>query len=122
LIFTPQGQNDCIACHQVDYQREHAGSGFPTTCLDCHTQNDWQGSFPDHDAQFFPIYSGKHNGKWSDSCQTCHTVPGNQQVFSCFDGCHEHDRTSMDDKHKDEAGYVYESNACLSCHPNGSTD
>jgi len=122
LIFVPQGQNDCIACHQIDYQQEHAGSGFPTTCLDCHTQNNWDATFLDHDAQFFPIYSGKHQGQWGGSCQTCHTVPGNQQVFSCLDGCHEHDRTSMDDKHKNEPGYVYESNTCLSCHPNGSKD
>jgi hypothetical protein len=28
----------------------------------------------------------------------------------------------MDDKHKEENGYVYESNACYSCHPNGRSE
>jgi hypothetical protein len=122
LIFAPQGPNDCVACHQADYQREHAGSGFPTNCLNCHTQNDWQGAFVDHDAQFFPIYSGKHQGKWNDSCQTCHIDPGNQQTFSCFNGCHKHDQIPMDDKHQNVPGYAYDSTLCYSCHPDGRKD
>jgi hypothetical protein len=28
-------------------------------------------------------------------------------------------KTDMDDEHEDVGGYVYESNACFSCHPDG---
>ncbi len=119
--FTPVDQNDCIACHQSDYERQHAGTGFPTNCLTCHTVDSWgDGTFADHDAQFFPIFSGAHRGRWTD-CQTCHATAGNFQVFTCFN-CHEHDRSGMDDKHREEGGYVYESNACYSCHPDGRAE
>jgi len=114
--FGAAGDQDCVSCHTDDYQREHAGSGFPTTCLACHTVETWQGAdFTDHDARFFPIYSGAHRGKW-DGCQDCHTQPSNFQVFSCF-ACHR--QPEMDDKHKDENGYRYDSSACYQCHPNG---
>src|SRR5690606_15999160 len=106
--------NDCYACHADDYQQAHAG--FPTTCLDCHEPNTWDGAQFEHD-QYFPIYSGKHEGEWS-SCQTCHIQPGNFSVFSCIT-CHEHNREDMDDAHEDVGGYVYDSQACFSCHPDG---
>ncbi len=119
LIFPPGNPEDCIACHLADYQKEHATTGFPTTCLSCHTQEEWgNATFQDHDAQFFPIFSGKHRNKWNNDCTTCHAVAGNFASFTCLN-CHEHNKTKMDDKHKDEAGYVYESTACLSCHPDG---
>jgi hypothetical protein len=114
--FTPSGDQDCVGCHADDYQAEHAGSGFPTTCLTCHTIDSWEGaSFTDHDAQFFPIYSGAHRGRW-DTCQECHTQPDNFQVFSCL-SCHE--RNETDAHHREENGYQYESGACYRCHPNG---
>ena len=30
--------------------------------------------------------------------------------------CHEHNKTDMDAKHLNRPGYVYESNACYTCH------
>ena len=48
LIFTAASQNDCVACHQQDYDDEHAGSGFPTTCTNCHDDQDWDGAEFDH--------------------------------------------------------------------------
>ena len=117
LLFpTPGNPEDCVSCHLADYQREH-GSGLPTTCLDCHNPNRWDEVDFDHDAAFFPIFSGTHQGRWSE-CTDCHTTPGNYGVFSCLD-CHEHSRTLMDEKHGEEPDYVYESVACLSCHPRG---
>jgi hypothetical protein len=114
LVFEPSGQNDCFACHQAEHEGEHPG--FPTDCLQCHNVNTWAGATFEHD-QYFPIYSGKHAGEWS-SCQSCHTSPGNYEVFSCIT-CHEHNQEEMDDEHEDVGGYVYESNACLACHPDG---
>lgn len=112
---------DCYSCHQSNYNNttnpNHISAGFPTTCEDCHNTSGWQPASFDHDAQFFPIYSGKHNGKWND-CADCHTVQNNFSVFSCID-CHEHNRTDMDDKHQSVQGYAYASDACLACHPTG---
>lgn len=120
-IFNPSSQDDCVACHQSDYERQHGGTGFPTTCGSCHTNDSWAGaSFADHDARAFPIFSGTHRGRW-DGCQTCHATPNNFTAFTCFN-CHEHDRARMDDKHREEPGYVYDSRACYSCHPNGKSD
>ena len=115
--YPTNDQNDCIACHQDDYNREHAGTGFPTTCLNCHTVNNWNADNFDHDGLYFPIYSGPHKNTWAD-CATCHTVIGDFSAFTCFN-CHEHNRTRMDSKHRGVSGYTYQSQACLSCHPNG---
>jgi hypothetical protein len=112
---TPASQEECLTCHLADFQREHGG-GLPTTCLDCHNLNSWGDADFNHDEVFFPIYSGKHQGKWS-ACTDCHTAPGDYSTFSCFK-CHS--RSKMDDEHEGRSGYVYESNACLSCHPRGS--
>jgi mRNA-degrading endonuclease YafQ of YafQ-DinJ toxin-antitoxin module len=113
LIFEPSGQNDCFACHAEEHQDEHPS--FPTNCLQCHTVDTWDDADFDHDP-FFPIYSGRHEGEW-DSCQTCHNQ-GTFATFTCL-VCHEHSRDEMDDEHDDVGGYVYESNACLDCHPDG---
>jgi hypothetical protein len=107
---------DCVGCHRPLYDRtttpNHAAAGFPTTCDSCHRATDttWnQGTFNHR----FPITSGPHR----TTCATCHQG-NNFQVFTCL-VCHEHDRTRMDDKHKERAGYRYDSLACYSCHPNG---
>ncbi|MDX1419045.1 MAG: cytochrome c3 family protein [Rubricoccaceae bacterium] len=113
-LFDPAGPNDCYTCHADDHQEAHPG--FPTTCLDCHQPDTWAGATFDHDP-LFPIYSGRHEGEWA-SCQTCHVQPGNFSVFSCLT-CHEHNREEMDRRHEDVGGYVYESTACYSCHPDG---
>jgi hypothetical protein len=73
----------------------------------------------DHDDLFFPIYSGKHDGEW-DECSDCHTEPTNYSVFSCIT-CHEHNQSEMDNEHREVSGYVYDSDACYNCHPNGDS-
>lgn len=117
LLFpVPNGSSDCIACHQDEYDLQHATEAYPTQCFDCHTTSSWLGSTFDHNA-YFPINSGIHAGKWGN-CATCHTVPENFTVFTCFN-CHQHDQSKMDPAHSGENGYVYDSNACYSCHPDG---
>jgi hypothetical protein len=110
----PTGTNDCVACHQPDYQRVHGGSGFPTTCTMCHDVNSWSSNF-NHDGSFFPNTSGAHKGT---SCTTCHSTPGDFQAFTCLT-CHEHSQTAMDSKHRGRANYAYDSQACYRCHPRG---
>jgi len=112
-LFSPTSQDDCYACHADDYQAEHGGSGYPTTCLTCHDVVVWTGASFDHDAQFFPIFTGDHRNKWSD-CTDCHVNANDFSVFSCL-GCHP--KTGTDNKHSNVSGYVYDSDACYSCHP-----
>ncbi len=116
--------NTCYGCHATDYNTvtnpPHASAGFNTDCQSCHSQNAWKPATWDHDGQFFPIYSGKHKGKWN-TCSECHTVQTNFSVFSCID-CHEHRKTEMDSEHQGISGYIYASNECYSCHPRGTKD
>jgi hypothetical protein len=115
-INTP---NTCVGCHQSDYDQttdpDHAAANFPTDCAACHNENAWAPSTWDHDGMYFPIYSGKHDGEWN-TCADCHTNPNDYSVFSCL-GCHLPGQTN--DDHTGVSGYVYESGACLSCHPDG---
>lgn len=118
LLFPkPAGQNDCVTCHQTQFNSAHGGQGFPTTCASCHTVNAWTPSTFDHDAQYFPIYSGTHQGRWS-TCATCHTVASDFSAFSCIE-CHEHSQGNTDPHHTDVKGYVYSPTSCYSCHRNG---
>ena len=111
--------SDCVDCHITDYNRannpNHSAAGFPTDCEFCHRQTDtsWNQGVFDHNA--FPINSGKHAGA---QCDDCHINLSNFLIFSCLDaGCHP--RSDIDDRHKEEEGYFYDSAACYSCHPDG---
>ena len=115
--------SDCYACHQSDFNNttnpNHITAELSTDCMECHTTRpEWKpADFPVHDSQYFPIFSGKHQGEWTE-CVDCHTNTGNYAVFTCID-CHEHNRAEMDDKHSGEQDYQYNSPACLECHPRG---
>ena len=111
---------DCYACHVTDFNGagnpNHSGLGFPTDCTMCHTTAGWTPSSFEHDAQYFPIFSGEHRGRWSN-CSTCHLIPNDFGSFSCTATCHP--RSNTDQQHQSVPGYVYDSQACYSCHPNG---
>ncbi len=113
--------NTCYECHASDYNTttdpSHLAANFPTECQTCHTETAWEPSTFDHDGQYFPIYSGRHNGQWN-SCADCHTEPTNFAVFSCIT-CHEHNQTETDSHHNDVSGYAYTATSCFECHPNG---
>jgi hypothetical protein len=120
-------QFTCLTCHehaQPEMDATHQGiPGYAyqsTDCLLCHPDGR-KGEFADHDAQFFPIFSGKHQGEWKQ-CVECHNNPADRKEFTCFN-CHEHSQARMDDKHLGKVqNYVYDSNACYDCHPNGTED
>ena len=118
---------NCVSCHQNDYDNannpNHQAANFPTDCIACHTTNpNWIPATFNHDGQYFPIDSGKHQGEWND-CLDCHFNPNDYSIFNCLN-CHEHnDQNQVDNDHDHPGepefdGYVYESNACLMCHPN----
>ena len=116
--------SDCISCHQTDFDvalnPDHKALNFGTDCAACHTLDlDWMpAQFRQHDDEYFPIYSGSHNGEWSE-CVECHLNPANYSEFTCIT-CH--GKSETDDDHNGVGGYVYESGACLACHPTGSED
>jgi hypothetical protein len=119
--------NTCEACHQANYNSttnpNHSQIGFSTNCIDCHTTNPgWKpAKFTNHDAQFFPIYSGKHNGKWN-TCADCHKNASNYSDFTCTD-CHEHsNQNEVNNQHEGVGGYSFNSDACYQCHPQGSKE
>ena len=112
----------CVGCHQQDFDQttnpSHSASHFSTDCATCHNEDAWTPATFDHDGAYFPIYSGKHEGVWTD-CQECHTTPGNYGEFTCIT-CHANPET--DQQHNGMPGYSYNSTACLGCHPDGSAD
>jgi hypothetical protein len=113
----------CVSCHQTDYNNtsnpNHTAAGFPTDCVSCHTTSTWLGAQFNHDGQYFPIYSGKHRGQWN-ACSDCHQNSSSYAVFTCLT-CHEHSKSQMDSAHQGRSGYVYDSQACYSCHPRGQS-
>lgn len=116
-VFDHQGiTNGCVNCHLAEYNGttnpDHQAAGFPTSCENCHDTVRWQNGTFDHD---FPIDRGAHR---NFACADCHLNPGNYAVFSCID-CHEHRKSKMDDEHRDVNNYVWQSNACYTCHPDG---
>jgi hypothetical protein len=105
---------DCVSCHLADYNGStnpnHKTLNFSTTCTQCHTTNPgWKpAAYTQHDAQSFPIYSGRHKGQWS-SCTDCHSNPTNYALFNCI-SCHAN-------AHR---GKNYTNAQCYTCHPKGS--
>ena len=111
---------DCISCHQSDFNNardpNHVFARFPEDCTQCHDTNRWDPSSFNH-RSYFPIYSGEHRGEWN-TCADCHTQPTDFKVFSCIT-CHEHRKSEMDDEHNDVRNYIYNSQECYRCHPDG---
>lgn len=111
----------CYSCHAQDYnlsiKPNHKTSNFSQECTICHTIDPgWAPvQYKEHDASYFPIYSGKHQGIWT-SCTECHTNEEDYRTFSCT-VCHKNPET--DDFHLQIPGYQYKDNACLGCHPMG---
>ncbi len=116
--------NTCESCHLTDYNSTtnptHSTAGYSKDCEQCHNTSNWGDADFNHDANYFPIYSGEHKGEWNN-CVDCHTNPSNYLVFSCTN-CHEHNKSDMDDEHNDVRNYVYNSTNCLACHPIGRAD
>jgi len=117
-LFNPVDADDCQTCHLADYISQHDSEGYPTDCLSCHTPTAWEDADFDHDADYFPIFTGKHAPRWN-SCSICHADPDDFSDFTCF-ACHSENSTN--NKHDEEPGYTYVSSACLACHPDGTAD
>lgn len=115
----------CLTCHdhsQSVVDPAHVGMpGYAwesNSCYSCHPTG-LAGQYVDHDAQFFPIYSGKHSGRWKNDCATCHPNPQQKAIVDCLTACHKHEPIKTNEKHANRPGYSYTSEACISCHPDG---
>jgi hypothetical protein len=115
---------ECSSCHLADFNSTtnpaHQTLNFPLTCTTCHTTNPgWKpASYRQHDTQFFPIFSGRHNGKWT-SCTDCHNQTSNYAVFTCI-SCHEHSAANTNGHHTDVTDYSYTATSCYTCHRSGT--
>ena len=113
---------DCLTCHpNPGTDNTHQGmSGYSFSspaCYDCHPDGK-KGLFKDHDAEFFPIFSRRHRGKW-DSCADCHTQPQDKSFFTCTEGCHRHRLSRVNSIHKRKRNYSPDGPSCVRCHPHG---
>lgn len=115
---------DCVACHLQDYYAtrspNHLTVGFSQDCVSCHNTVAFQPArFANHDAAYFPIFSGTHKGTWA-TCSDCHVSSTNFANFSCLLGCHTHaDQTQVTNQHQGVPGFSYDSPSCYACHPDG---
>ncbi|MEI7525695.1 MAG: hypothetical protein WCJ95_15245, partial [Mariniphaga sp.] len=111
----------CVSCHLNEFNTTnnpaHAVAKFPTNCEFCHTVTVWTTTTYNHDAQYFPIYSGNHQGAWT-LCTQCHTTATNFGIFNCL-VCHP--QTTMASAHKALKTYLYNSTNCYACHPKGTS-
>lgn len=77
MVFS-EASPQCISCHTTEYQTaanpNHVLAGFSQNCVECHTTDlTWMpAKYNQHDAEYFPIYSGEHQGEWNQ-CTDCHT-------------------------------------------------
>ncbi len=111
----------CFGCHENDFNNAinppHTSLNFSHECTECHTQTSWANASFNQHSNYFPIFSGAHNGVWS-GCNTCHINNNNYSNFECIT-CHEHNKAETDIKHANINGYRYSSIGCVDCHPNG---
>lgn len=98
--------SSCSSCHN---RPSSHGSSFSGACSNCHSTSAWRpASF--NGPHPFPMNHGGAGG----NCSTCH--PSSWFDYSCT-GCHEHDASRMQDKHREVSGFSM--GACLNCHPGG---
>ncbi|MFC1490634.1 cytochrome c3 family protein [Candidatus Latescibacterota bacterium] len=109
---------ECYLCHSAEYNSapDHVSFGYGSNCIECHNQSVWEDATFEHDS--FPIYSGAHRSEWS-SCNECHTDSAHLTEFSCI-VCH--NQNLMASEHRNENGYIFQSQACYNCHPDGETE
>jgi hypothetical protein len=110
-IFDPADEQDCVACHLSDYEAQHSGSGFPTTCTDCHVPTTWDGATFDHLSVTGFELIPNHDQL---ACFQCHVGSTSQTLWSpsgpqdCYT-CH------TDDYQNQHAGSGFSTN-CTDCH------
>ena len=103
----------CATCHQTTYDStsspSHTASGFPNTCVNCHTTTTWLGAVFNHLATW-PDYTGAHPAV---ACATCHSSGVYKGLSTLCSSCHQVTMDSTSDPKHALAGFA---NTCNSCH------
>lgn len=110
--------SNCSSCHIDDYNNaenpNHKSAGYPTSCKSCHSGRHYSWDQAEFEHNFIISYG--HHSK--HDCNECH-LTSNYNEFFCSN-CHIKSKT--DNKHSDVNGYIYNNQACYSCHPTGFED
>jgi hypothetical protein len=109
--------SQCFACHQSDYNGtndpDHGSAGFPTTCENCHSTTAWEpSSFKSLDLL------SDHFGEPSAPLRLLPRESGQLRRLRVH-LCHEHSQNQTNNDHSEVGGYIYQSQACYQCHPQG---
>ena len=113
LDFSPQGVT-CFDCHKQQYYSttapNHVQSGFSTNCEQCHSISSFEWASANFQHDFFPLVGGHK----LNSCFSCHTQGSNFKGLStdCY-SCHKKDYDATTDPNHLKAGF---STDCSSCH------
>jgi len=109
---------DCLSCHAAQFQQaanpNHAASGFPTSCQECHSMDTWFGAKFDHLRFAGFALTGMHA---SLDCTACH-VGGRFKgtPVDCL-GCHAKDWAITSNPNHITAGFP---TSCATCHNTSS--
>ena len=109
---------DCLSCHAAQFQQaanpNHAASGFPTSCQECHSMDTWFGAKFDHLRFAGFALTGMHA---SLDCTACH-VGGRFKgtPVDCL-GCHAKDWATTSNPNHITAGFP---TSCATCHNTSS--
>jgi hypothetical protein len=100
----------CVGCHAEPVV--HKGK-YGTDCANCHQTATWKDSTFKH---VFPVeHGGRRNSTGNANCARCHDKAPDYHTYTCY-GCHEHEKTRMEQRHARRKITGAKLDACASCH------
>ncbi|MEZ5353828.1 MAG: hypothetical protein R2762_14410 [Bryobacteraceae bacterium] len=106
--------SNCVGCHRKDFAAtvspNHAASGFPEDCTQCHVAEQWRGATFDHNRRTTFALTGAHSNVACASCHVGDRFGGTPK--SCV-GCHMTDFRMTSSPAHEAAGFSHD---CTGCH------
>lgn len=115
LVWERLGQ-ECLDCHRQDYFQtsdpDHQASGFSLNCVECHEplSMEWGG---ENFHYFFPLVQG-HDGL---SCVDCHQSADYAQIDANCSSCHLEDYQNARNPDHQVSGFPLDCSLCHSLNP-----
>lgn len=110
--------SDCLSCHAAQFQQasdpNHASSGFPSACQDCHSMDNWLGVKFDHLRFTGFALTGMHA---TLDCNACHAGGHFKGTPADCLGCHAKDFATTKNPDHITAGFP---TSCATCHNTSS--
>jgi predicted CXXCH cytochrome family protein len=122
-LFTPASDQDCISCHQPDYQAapNHVTRSYSQTCLQCHTQTTWQGATFAHTPSMTDCASCHHADFVAATSPVNHTTQG--IIEAACSQCHSNSASSWQqttyvhgDCYNSATNRAHQNARCEQCH------